>query len=186
MDLVGKTDRGAKEAWSHVLTHPFDLPELPFAGEPFAVLLVNQERSIAVREQVKISGWLVRCGCKYAVCTGYDSSTWDDSIDMADVEISIAEPTKEQDVVMTTWHEDEQEQDVVCYFLEAGDYGDCSIAKYLVLFVGEDACSYGRYVELVKDALGGNPRDADRNSESASCIGPGNTGGSEPTGPGIP
>ena len=96
------------------LTQPHSFSS-PFHGDEFAVLLYVTEESISPQTRARISAALVAQGCRYAVCAGHHCSLWDDSIDIADLERNDWEP-KDENFVMTTWHNDESLEDIVFVF----------------------------------------------------------------------
>jgi hypothetical protein len=81
---------------------------------PTALVLPRPFRSVLVLEskvspswRALISRWLVDAGCLFALAVGPDCSSWDDSIDVANIErFGFGEIPPDQSV-MTTWHEEE-------------------------------------------------------------------------------
>ena len=57
----------------------------PFSDGEFAALIYVNDITITAEEQMTLSDLLVEAGCRYAVCAGQNPSSWDDSIDMADL-----------------------------------------------------------------------------------------------------
>lgn len=72
---------------------------------PFRAILVLEE-SVSALWQASVSQWLVESGCLYALAVGVSCSSWDDSIDMANLEKFEYGEISEDQSVMTTWHED--------------------------------------------------------------------------------
>ena len=101
----------------------------PFAGADFVVLIINNDDAISPDDQCALSLALVRAGCRYAVCVGHNCSTWDDSVDYANIEVD-PELTKER-FVMTSWHENDTPNQIARFFLNCTTF-------YLVLSVGRD------------------------------------------------
>ena len=75
----------------------------PFAEHEYALLLCVFAQDVTPEEQRKISESIVSSGCRYAVCYGSRCSTWDDSIDTA----QLNGDEQPGSFVMTTWHENE-------------------------------------------------------------------------------
>jgi hypothetical protein len=98
------------------VTRPFETSSL-WPDEEFALLLVVRVPDIASDEQMAVSRQIVDAGCRYAVCTGIGSSSWDDSLDHAVVEAGLAGRRDDAKTVMTTWHNDEPLAQVVAFFL---------------------------------------------------------------------
>lgn len=81
------------------------------AEGPSRVVLIA-EAQVTPTWQHQVSQWLVERGCVYMMAWGQDCSTWDDSVDMANLEQFDFEPIPEERFVMTTWHEKETLQEV--------------------------------------------------------------------------
>ncbi|MES9964674.1 MAG: hypothetical protein ABW116_14175 [Candidatus Sedimenticola sp. 20ELBAFRAG] len=81
------------------------LPDWPFTSPYQAVLVIEEKVSADWQEQV--SEWLVQSGCLYMMAWGLECSTWDDSVDMANMKEFNFEEIPESKFVMTTWHENE-------------------------------------------------------------------------------
>ena len=109
----------------------------PFEGEEFVVLLYVDEKQITPEEQAKLSDEIVAEGCRYAVCAGHLCSSWDDSIDMADLRRNDME-TNEKTFVITSWHEDESLEDIVFHFLNVTWFDDFVPENFLIAVVGSD------------------------------------------------
>jgi hypothetical protein len=118
------------------LLRPYDFSS-PFHGEEFAVLLYVADKCVSPAEQAKVSRALVAQGCRYAVCAGCNCSSWDDSIDFAALERSDCEP-KDEDFVMTTWHENEKLTDIARFFLYDTGLGRGRPERFLVLILGDN------------------------------------------------
>ncbi|MEI8020407.1 MAG: hypothetical protein WCH39_19550 [Schlesneria sp.] len=54
-----------------------------------------------------MSKWLVDSGCLYAMTWGENSTVWDTSIDIANIEKFDYKEIPEDHFVMTTWHDSE-------------------------------------------------------------------------------
>ncbi len=79
------------------------LPRLD-GTKPFkAVVVIDSE--VTPEWQSQVSDWLVRSGCRYMVAWGLRCSTWDDSVDLANLKMFDFGEIPEDDFVMTTWHE---------------------------------------------------------------------------------
>jgi hypothetical protein len=109
----------------------------PFEEEEFVALLFVDEKQITPVEQERLSDEIVAAGCRYAVCAGHLCSSWDDSIDMADLRRNNME-TNEKTFVMTSWHEDEPVEDIVFHFLNVTWFDDFVPENFMVVVVGDD------------------------------------------------
>jgi hypothetical protein len=112
------------------------LPDVtPFA--PFKAIVVL-ESEYSSDWQNEVSNWLVASGCRYMMAWGPECSSWDDSVDWADIE---ARDYKEDDskFVMTTWHDDESLESVFWYsqFCAIFSCDEQELRKALILHVSE-------------------------------------------------
>ena len=57
--------------------------------------------------QDEVSRWLVDSGCLYMMAWGPRCSSWDDSVDWANIGSFGDEEIPDAAFVMTTWHDDE-------------------------------------------------------------------------------
>jgi hypothetical protein len=73
---------------------------------PFLAVVVAEE-SVSAAWQSSVSEWLVRCGCLNMVAWGVNCSSWDDSVDWANIEAFDFKQIPEDRFVMTTWHENQ-------------------------------------------------------------------------------
>jgi len=86
------------------------LPTWAFSSPYQAVLVIDAKVSLEWQEE--LSKWLVETGCLYMMAWGNDCSSWDDSVDMANMEAYDFKHIPESSFVMTTWHEKEPLSDV--------------------------------------------------------------------------
>lgn len=79
----------------------------PATGEagPFKAVLVL-EQAVDDDWQNQISEWLVRSGCLYMMAWGVECSSWDDSVDSANLTVAGLNDVPDDQFVMTTWHDD--------------------------------------------------------------------------------
>lgn len=86
------------------------LPDL-LRPYPFRAIVVID--SLVTSEwQAKVSNWLIRSGCLYMLAWGTDCSSWDDSVDFANIEQFGFADIPEDRFVITTWHADERLNEV--------------------------------------------------------------------------
>ncbi|HEY5995086.1 MAG TPA: hypothetical protein VIU46_10870 [Gallionellaceae bacterium] len=86
------------------------LPAL-WVPPPFRAVVVA-ETAVPPQWQSEVSDWLVRAGCLYMMAWGENCSSWDDAVDMANLEqFDFGEIPREQ-FVMTTWHEHDALEEV--------------------------------------------------------------------------
>jgi len=73
---------------------------------PFKAVLVI-EQQVTSEWQSLVSDWLVQSGCLSMAAWGFDCSSWDDSVDYANLSAFNFGEIPEDAFVMTTWHADE-------------------------------------------------------------------------------
>lgn len=116
-------------------SRPFSIRS-PWPGQEFALLLVVRAPDIAPDEQASLSKQIVDAGCRYAVCAGVDSSSWDDSIDLAVVEANLDGHRPESKTVMTTWHDSDTLEEVVDFFFGNMAFEDFTPSRRLAVQLG--------------------------------------------------
>ena len=81
---------------------------LPDVGDlkPFNAIVVIEDNP-SPEWQTEVSNWLVVSGCLYMMAWGIDCSSWDDSVDYANIDICKFDEIPDDQFVMTTWHETE-------------------------------------------------------------------------------
>ena len=89
--------------------------------------------------QNEVSEWLVQSGCRYMMAWGPNCSTWDDSVDWADIEARGFEDD-DRKFVMTTWHDDETLESVFWYsqFCANFSYDDVELTNALILHISNE------------------------------------------------
>lgn len=81
---------------------------LPDTSTPISSrMVVVVEAEVSPQWQVLVSDWIVKSGCLYMMAWGKDCSSWDDSVDMANIEAFDFCDIPEDKFIMTTWHEDD-------------------------------------------------------------------------------
>ena len=109
----------------------------PAGDRQFSLLLVVGDADVSAEEQDELSEAFVRQGCRYAVCFGHDSSSWDDSIDMVSVMDEVED--RSAPFVMTSWHEDESLDEVVDFFAALTKFDDWLPEAFVAVVVGGPA-----------------------------------------------
>ena len=124
----------------------------PFKGAEFAALVYIEDTDITIEEQNALSDQLVTSGCRYAVCAGHNCSSWDDSIDMADIKRNDG-AVNDDNLVMTTWHENEPLKDIVFHYLNNTSFGNFAANWLLVLVVGDNESTLENIRNEIKKQL---------------------------------
>jgi len=81
-----------------------DLPVL--RSDPCRVIVLV-EQDVASDWQDQVSEWIIGIGCLHMIAWGQDCSSWDDSVDWANLKAWDFEPIPDENFVMTVWHENE-------------------------------------------------------------------------------
>jgi hypothetical protein len=80
------------------------LPDIGHLSPYRAVVII--EAQVRADWQWKVSDWLVASGCLYMMAWGPDCTSWDDSVDIANLEaFDYGDIPADRDV-WTTWHND--------------------------------------------------------------------------------
>jgi hypothetical protein len=132
-----------RAAWATKLERPFRL-EAPFQGQAFSLLLAVYDTTVTSEERTALSEQIVRQGCRYAVCTGHECSSWDDSIDLAHMESAPDLSPPDSEFVMTTWHDNESIREVAEFFVHTAKFEGFEPERFLVVCVGGDEATYFR------------------------------------------
>lgn len=113
-----------------------ELPEFPDSSPSKVVVILdgnyNQEW------QDRCSQWMVAGGCRYMMAWGPNCSSWDDSVDHADVERFDFGEIPDTHFVMTTWHDDETLEEVFWFsqYCATLTYDDVEISTIILLHIG--------------------------------------------------
>lgn len=118
------------------LRRPYEFTS-PFGGAAFAALLLVLDPAVTKAEQKALAEQLVAQACRYAVCAGFDCSSWDDAIDWASVMTEV-EGRPGHGFVMTTWHPDQSLEEVVDFFQRHVSIDDNPPVHRVAILVGED------------------------------------------------
>ena len=97
-----------------------ELPALVLP-RPFRAVLVLESR-VGSAWQACVSRWLVDAGGLYALAVGAECSSWDDSIDEANIEKFEFGDIPPNQFVMTTWHDDEPLSEVFWFAKENANH----------------------------------------------------------------
>jgi hypothetical protein len=143
-------------------TAPAGLPE----GTPFVCLVWNHASRVHLEWMSALARNLVRSGCQYFVCAGNGAEQLRDCIEEAVSEVS-EEGRSPSDIswrpgaspAMTSWHVDEELEDVVFFFLTGTQESEWDASNFLIVHVGEEgdaeAPLEGSSVRLEVDEVAG-------------------------------
>jgi hypothetical protein len=110
-----------------------ELPEISWLRLFRTVVVV--EENVTPEWQAKVSLWLVDAGCLYMMAWGLACSTWDDSVDFANIEKYKFGEIPENEFVMTTWHENEALGEVFWYSKNNATSPTLEIENSLILHI---------------------------------------------------
>jgi len=107
-----------------------------FAGVGAA--LPNPGMQLPPERMREVARAFVASGCRYAVCSGIDSSAWDDAVDIAYMS-HVPAPDDGTRFVMTSWHGDEPMRDVAQHFVRNTAFDFLVPKRFLLVGVGASA-----------------------------------------------
>ena len=93
------------------------------------------EESVTPEWQAQVSNWLVQSGGLFMMAWGKECSTWDNSVDFANLETFNFENIPDDKFVYTTWHEDEPLKEVFWFSKHSADHPEIEISSTLVLHI---------------------------------------------------
>ena len=112
------------------------LPDAPRLA-PFRAVIIA-EAQVSPDWQAAVSDWLVQSGCLYTMAWGVNSSSWDDSVDMANMEQFDFKEIPEDRFVMTTWHEDETLNEVFWFCKNNAFHSTVNLENTLLLHISTE------------------------------------------------
>ena len=110
-------------------------PEL--IGPPFRAAVVV-ESDVSREWQNEVSDWLVRSGCLYMMAWGNDCSSWDDSVDWANIEAFGFGEIPQDKFVMSTWHANEPLQEVFWFSKHHAVHPTVGIDRTLLIHISTE------------------------------------------------
>lgn len=106
------------------------LPSLEHLS-PFKCLVIISE-SVSQTRQNEVSDWLVKSGCFVMCAWGNNCSSWDDSVDWANIEQFNYNPIPPESFVLTTWHENESLEEAM-FFMKHSITHEVHKLEYVVI-----------------------------------------------------
>ncbi len=124
------------------------LPDIGHLSPFRAVVII--EAQVGAEWQGKVSDWLVRSGCLYMMAWGHDCTTWDDSVDIANLEaFDYGDIPADRDV-WTTWHNDWQLGEVFDFCKRHARHPVVALPRVLLLHIalqGDEVGMLGTYAD---------------------------------------
>ncbi len=102
--------------------------------EPFRAIVVLEE-PVSVEWQHELSKNLVDAGCLYMMAWGVEASSWDDSVDYANLDAFNYGDIPETKFVMTTWHDNESLGEVFDYSKQLALHPAVDINKTVIVHI---------------------------------------------------
>lgn len=121
----------------------------PGKFEPYKAVVV--EDRVEPDWQRDVSQWLAETGCLSMMAWGEDCISWDDSVDMANLEQFGFGKIPHERFIMTTWHENEPLQEVMEFAKFSAHHPDVEIDRLLLLHIG-GADRQSEFTALYSDA----------------------------------
>ena len=110
-----------------------ELPDISKLN-PFRCIVVI-EHKVSEERQYEISGWLVVGGCLYMMAWGKDCSSWDSSVDDANLEAFDFNYIPEEKFVMTTWHDNEPLEEVFWFSKHCAFHPEVDLQEFVLVHI---------------------------------------------------
>jgi hypothetical protein len=91
------------------------------------------EVEVSYEWQKLVSDWIVASGCVYMMAWGRECSSWDDSVDWANIDKFGDSPIPEDEFVVTTWFDDEPLEEVFLYSKTLAEHSSINIVRTIIL-----------------------------------------------------
>jgi len=108
------------------------LPALENTPRRIVVLI---EQDVEADWQNAVSGWIVNSGCLYMMAWGRECSSWDDTVDVANLEQFDFGDVSDEHLVMTTWHENDTLEDVFFFCLCCAEHPVTALSAVTILHI---------------------------------------------------
>ena len=113
-----------------------ELPEIASLA-PFRAIVVIDE-VVSTEWQSSVSEWLVKSGCLYMMAWGIKCSSWDDSVDYANLSEFNYKEIPENKLVITTWHENEPLKEVFWFSKNNANHRVIKIENTLIIHISKN------------------------------------------------
>lgn len=102
-------------------------------------MVVVVEAEVLPEWQALVSDWIAKSGCLYMMAWGLHCSSWDDSVDMANLaEFNFGE-IPEDKFIMTTWHESDRLDEVFWYAKNNAFHPVAPLASTILLHISAES-----------------------------------------------
>ncbi|WP_041598622.1 DUF7684 family protein [Hahella chejuensis] len=104
------------------------------SSEPFRAIVVVEE-PVSPEWRHNLSRSLVKAGCLYMMAWGIEASSWDDSVDHANLEAFSYGDIPKEKCVMTTWHDNEPLEAVFTYSKRLAHHPVLDLEKTVIVHI---------------------------------------------------
>lgn len=136
------------EALSYIHLKPGTTPP-EFSDSVSFKAVVVVECEVSPQWQAEVSDWLVRSGCLYMMAWGHECSSWDDSVDFANLDQFDFDDIPDDRSVMTTWHEDEPLAEVFWFCIHCAEHATVEVKTTVIVHIAAE----GRPTEMLEAFL---------------------------------
>lgn len=112
-----------------------DLPALAGLGAFMAVVVIDGD--VHQPWQWDVCRWLVDSGCRAMLAWGTDCGSWAESVEDAALEASNYEDVADEDTIITTFHEDEDIEEVFWFAKHRTRHPAHDLQTVLILHIAE-------------------------------------------------
>ena len=102
---------------------------------PFKGILILEKDTEETWQRL-VSKWLIDMGCLYMMAWGIECSSWDDSVDMANLE-AFNFQIPEEKFVITTWHENEKLNEVFWFSKHNAHHPCVELKSTIILHISD-------------------------------------------------
>jgi hypothetical protein len=113
------------------------LPEIDLVA-PFRMVVIS-EAAVSPAWQNIVSDWIVRSGCLYMIAWGVNCSSWDDSVDWANINEFKFEQIPEDRFVMTTWHANEPLKEAFWFSKNCALHPTVDLERMVLLHISSES-----------------------------------------------
>lgn len=107
-----------------------DPPAIVAGPSRFVVVI---EAEVSYEWQKLVSDWIVASGCLYMMAWGRECSSWDDSVDWANIDKFGNSPIPVEEFVFTTWFDDELLKEVFWFSKTLAKHTFTNIVQTIIL-----------------------------------------------------
>jgi hypothetical protein len=102
-------------------------------------IVVVIEQDVSPDWQAQVSKWIVDSGCLFMMAWGQVCSSWDDSVDHANLEDFNYGEIPDDRFVLTTWHDNEPIEDVFWFCRYAAFHPEKELLSAYILHISDAA-----------------------------------------------